>query len=89
MAKFFYYYPNDNGSFTVEEEGKGFTFGSGSDNEFNDTAFLVCDSLVRFVLVSGNVVAKVEIPRGSTAGIWNGQIRAVRMDFDNHIRFVI
>ena len=89
MAEFFCCYPDDNGGLAVEEEGKGFTFGNGSDDGFNDAAFLAYGSLVRFVLVSGDVVAEVEMPRGSTAGTWNGQIRAVRMDFDNHVRFAM
>jgi len=40
------------------------------------------------VLVSRDIVAEVEMPRRSTAGTWYGQVRAVRIYFDNHIRFI-
>ena len=87
IAEFFYYYPDNNSSLAVEEESKCFTFSSRSDNRFNNAAFLVYGSLVRFVLVSGDTVAEIEMSRESTTGTWNRQIRAIRMDYDNYVRF--
>ena len=89
MAEFFYYNLDNNSSLAVEEDGKCFAFGSRSDDGFDDTTFLVYGSLIRFILISRDVIAKVEMPRRSTTGTSCGQVRAVRMYFDNHIRFTV
>ena len=68
MAEFFCCYPDNNGSLVVEEEGKCFAFGNRSDNRFDNATFLVYGSLIRFVLVSRDIIAEIEIPRYSTAG---------------------
>ena len=68
MAEFFCYYPDNNGGLAVEEEGKYFAFSSRSDDGFDDATFLVYSSLIRFVFVSRDVVAEIEMPRHSTAG---------------------
>ena len=74
MAKFFCCYLDNNGSLAVEEAGKCFAFGSRSDNRFDNTTFLVHSSLIRFVLVSRDVVAEIKMPRGLTASTWNRQV---------------
>ena len=89
MAEFFCCYPGNNGSLVVEEEGKCFAFGSGSDDWFNDITFLIYGSLIKFILVGRDAIAEVEMPRHSTVSTWYRQVRAVRMYFDNHVRFAV
>ena len=72
MAEFFCCYSDDDGSLTVEKEGKGLTFSSGSYDGVCNAAFLACSPLVRFVLLDRGVVTKVEVSSRPTASSLNG-----------------
>ena len=72
MAEFFCCCSDDDGSLTVEKEGKGLAFGRGSYDGFHNAALLVHSPLARFVLLDRGVVTKVEVSSCSTAGALNG-----------------